>query len=960
MIGKTISHYKILEKLGEGGMGVVYMAHDIHLDRPVALKFLPTHLTSDTESKERFMHEAKAASGLQHTNICVIHDFDNTTDGQLFMVMEYLEGETLKKKLEGGPLKPDQAVDITFQVARGLTRAHEQGIIHRDIKSANVMVTPDGVAKIVDFGIAKLGGRTMLTRNGSTLGTVGYMSPEQARGGSVDARTDIWSLGVMLFEMLTGALPFRGEHESAIMYSIINEEPLSIRTLLPAIPPSIDAVVSQCLQKEPSARYSSMGDLAQALGAIKNELAGPFIHPASGRGVLSIKKPGVALVVLLLLIGLVYGTYWFLDRSGKISWARGAGVTEVARLTDEDRYFEAFTLASQIEPYATDDPLLLKTWPRFSRYASIRSEPAGAKIYIKDYDSPDQGWTLLGTSPVDSVRLPISFLRLKFEKEGYTELYAATMARWISSITFKLDKVGSLPNGMVHVSGGKNALELSGLEHIDPIDLGDYLIDRYEVSNKEYKKFLEAGGYQNQDYWKQPFVKNGKSLTWEEAMREFKDKTGRPGPSTWEIGSYPEGQADFPVAGVSWYEAVAYALFAGKSLPTIFHWNEEAQPTACSYVIPLSNFKNKGPDAVGKNQGLGAFGTLDMAGNVREWCWNADGEERFILGGGWNDETYMFTSAYTQLPFDRSVSNGFRCVRYREADTNLHLAMRSIARPVRDFLKEKPVPDNVFKFFLPLFSYDRTDLKSSIESSDTTEDWVKQKIGFNAAYGNERVTAFLFLPRVGKVPYQTVVFFPGSNAILDRSSTQLQTGVIDFVIKSGRAVLYPIYKGTYERNSGITTDVPFMTNAYKDWIIQIAKDLERSIDYLETRPDIDKEKLAYYGLSWGGRLGILFVAVEKRFKASVHYVAGLKFQRALPEVDPFNYASRVRIPVLMLNGRYDTFFPLETSQIPLYEMLGTPAAQKRHVVYETGHFVPRIQLIREVLDWLDRYLGPVQ
>ena len=179
------------------------------------------------------------------------------------------------------------------------------------------------------------------------------------------------------------------------------------------------------------------------------------------------------------------------------------------------------------------------------------------------------------------------------------------------------------------------------------------------------------------------------------------------------------------------------------------------------------------------------------------------------------------------------------------------------------------------------------------------------------------------------------------------------------MIKSGRAVLYPIYKGTYERNSGITTDQPNMTNAYKEWIIQIEKDLASSVDYLETRSDIDKEKLAYYGLSWGGRLGVLLVAVEKRFKASVLYVAGLKFQRALPEADPVNYASRVRIPVLMLNGRYDNFFPFETSQIPLYKMLGTPPAQ-RHVVYETGHFVPRMQLIKEVLDWLDRYLGPVQ
>ena len=236
MIGQTISHYRIIEKLGEGGMGVVYKAHDTHLDRPVALKFLPPHLTSNAEAKERFMHEAKAASALQHTNICVIHDFDNTPEGQLFIAMEYLQGKTLKEKLEDGPLGTEEAVGIALQVARGLTRAHEHGIVHRDIKPANIIVTSEGLAKIVDFGLAKLSGQTMVTQAGSTLGTVAYMSPEQARGGTADTYADIWSLGVVLFEMLTGQLPFRGAHEAAMMYSIINEDPVSIRTLKPGIP----------------------------------------------------------------------------------------------------------------------------------------------------------------------------------------------------------------------------------------------------------------------------------------------------------------------------------------------------------------------------------------------------------------------------------------------------------------------------------------------------------------------------------------------------------------------------------------------------------------------------------------------------------------------------------------------------------------------------------------------------
>jgi serine/threonine protein kinase len=209
MIGQTISHYKILEKLGGGGMGVVYKAEDTKLKRLVALKFLPTELTHDEEAKVRFVHEAQAASALDHPNICNIHEIDETDDGRIFICMAYYEGETLKEKIERGPLPIDQTLDLTLQIAQGLAKAHEHGITHRDIKPANVMITKDGIAKIVDFGLAKLAGQSRLTQTGSTLGTMAYMSPEQARAEVVDHRTDIWALGVVLYEMLTGQLPFK-------------------------------------------------------------------------------------------------------------------------------------------------------------------------------------------------------------------------------------------------------------------------------------------------------------------------------------------------------------------------------------------------------------------------------------------------------------------------------------------------------------------------------------------------------------------------------------------------------------------------------------------------------------------------------------------------------------------------------------------------------------------------------
>lgn len=223
MIGKTISHYKILEKLGESGMGVVNKAEDTKLKRTVALKFLPPELTRDPEARARFIHEAQPASALQHHNICNIHDIDETEDGWIFIIMDFYQGETLKERLNvvGATrwvaLTILECLDITIQIASGLQEAHAKGIVHRDIKPANIIITEKGEVKIMDFGLAKLAGKTQLTKAGSTLGTVMYMSPEQTRGEAVDQRTDIWSLGVVLYEMVSGRPPFRGEYDQAVV-----------------------------------------------------------------------------------------------------------------------------------------------------------------------------------------------------------------------------------------------------------------------------------------------------------------------------------------------------------------------------------------------------------------------------------------------------------------------------------------------------------------------------------------------------------------------------------------------------------------------------------------------------------------------------------------------------------------------------------------------------------------------
>ncbi len=269
MIGKTISHYKILEKLGEGGMGVVYKAEDTKLQRQVALKFLPQEWTRDPDANARFMNEARAASALQHHNICTIHEIGETEDGRLFICMDFYEGETVLEKIERGPLTLDEAIELAIQITEGLNIAHQKKIVHRDLKPANVLVTEQEVAKIVDFGLAKLAGRTMLTKEGTTLGTTAYMSPEQTQGIEVDQRTDIWALGVVLYEMITGQQPFRGDYEQAVTYSIMNEAPEPLTGLRTGVPMELERTVFKCLEKAPDERYQSATELLVDLRKIK-------------------------------------------------------------------------------------------------------------------------------------------------------------------------------------------------------------------------------------------------------------------------------------------------------------------------------------------------------------------------------------------------------------------------------------------------------------------------------------------------------------------------------------------------------------------------------------------------------------------------------------------------------------------------------------------------------------------
>jgi dienelactone hydrolase len=283
----------------------------------------------------------------------------------------------------------------------------------------------------------------------------------------------------------------------------------------------------------------------------------------------------------------------------------------------------------------------------------------------------------------------------------------------------------------------------------------------------------------------------------------------------------------------------------------------------------------------------------------------------------------------------------------------------------RDYYKEKPVPKNIFLLYKNLFLYDKTDLNARIEKRDESQkDWAVEKITFDAPYGNERMISYLFLPVKVSPPFQVLIFFPGAGAVA-QENIFLNTGpiaLIDFILKNGRAIMIPVYKGTYDRFDGETTNIPSHTHQYTEDLIKWVKDFSRSLDYLETRSDIDTSKIGFIGFSWGGRIGGIIPAIENRLKLSVLIVGGFNFRTSnfpYPEAEELNYVPRIKIPVLMLNGRYDYNFPFETTVKPFYDLLGTPEKDKLLKVYDTDHYVPKSEIIKETIKWLEKYFGPV-
>ena len=989
--GSRIRRYEIGVPLGAGGMGEVFLARDLELDRTVALKILPDSAASSPEHVRRFVQEAKAAVGLNHPNIAHIYDAGDE-QGVRFMVMEYVQGQTLRQRMHEQRLKVSEALDIAAQVASALASAHAGGIVHRDIKPENVMLRPDGYVKVLDFGLAKLTANrpnentaVLKTEPGLVMGTMHYMSPEQLRGEEVDGRSDVFSLGVLLYEMLTGHRPFESSTAAGVVAAILSEEP----ALPNDVQENVRAIVRRALAKKreerPSAReiFEALKEAQHETGRIRS---GDMPTQALTQ-VVEVPRPRKRLLLfgLLALLGVAAIAYglWAMQRA-RVRAEAEAALAGTEKLVAERKFFEAWDDVMRAQPIlGADDARIAVALEKIGVDLNVKSEPAGATVHLQRYtpegDAPRE---LVGTTPIEKKKVPRGDYLMTVEKSGYATLtrplsLSLTLAgnRWLDlpmePLTVRLGEASRVPAGMVFVPGGPYKLAGVVRPTTKTIPLEDYAIDRTEVSQREFETFIRDGGYRRRELWKHPFVKDGKTLSFDEATALFRDKTGLAGPRNWSGGKPAAGREDHPVTDITWYEAAAFAEWKGKRLPTIFEWDKAARdgvvsPFGMSYpwgitysgtdVTQRANFRGAGTMPVDSLPfGMSRVGALHMAGNVSEWCRNTWDDGQLVLGGSSEDATYGFLNVSGFPPFYSSERLGFRCVKSTGDQGAMPLTSEV------ELTTYQPVGDAEFARLARVYDYDRNvPLNAKVLETIDATDWTREKISFTGGNGKTALL-YLYLPKGYKRPLQIIQFGPPTDIV--RGLRSISMGIeqaLGTSIRSGRAAFGVVLEGYIERPWPAGFVRPdHRSPEFAEATAEQMTDIRRALDYLATRKDIDITKLGYMGPSAGSYTGVLITAIDDRYRSVMFTGAGIRRteREVTPAASRVHFAPRIKAPKLLLHGRWDETHPLRSDTEPLFALMREP---KKLVIYDGGHIPPWDYWLKATNEWFDQTLGPVQ
>ena len=652
--------FRIENELSGGGMSRLFVALESSLNRRVVVKVLPPEWASEV-SAARFKREMEFAAGLQHPHILPVLAA-GARDNLLYYVMPYVDGESLRARLKrDGPFSIPDATRIIGEVADALAYAHQRGVIHRDIKPENILLEGRH-AVLADFGVARavLEARTgdRLTNTGMSVGTPGYMSPEQVAGDVVDARADVYALAIVAYEIITGKQPFTGPSAQAVLTAHLTEVPPPLDTIRKETPRRLTAAVARALSKDPDERFRTASEFAEALTSDGRETGAFRMTRETGR---------MALVIVALLAVGIAGWLWMQSNA-----RTNALLTRLTPAADSGRFNEVHDILDSAGA-RLEERRFAPLAGRVGGRLSIETQPSNATVLLRRVHPlaslKERVARSLGHSPIDSALVVAGEYLVSISHAGAERIDFVTRVDLGTTLHLRRRlNTDSSRRGMVLVDSG-------------PSPAGGrpaaFFIDRHEVTNAEYQRFVSSGGYRDPRFWPETMVIRGRSMPRDSALQSFMDRTGLPAPRFWSGAAFPQGQGEHPVTGVTWYEATAYAQWAGKRLPSKPEWwraalDEGQAPFPWgrdgATVDQRANFGLVGTAPVGSFEaGVSPYGCQDMAGNVREWLADASpGVLRyFVAGGSWQDPSYMFELAHTEHfePSYASAAIGFRLAR---------------------------------------------------------------------------------------------------------------------------------------------------------------------------------------------------------------------------------------------------------------------------------------------------------
>jgi serine/threonine protein kinase len=1036
-----VGEFEIICEIGRGGMGVVYEAQQTSLHRRVALKVLAVGLSFSKSAFLRFQREAEVAAKLHHTNIVPVYT-TGVQDEIPYYAMELVEGPSLEEVLRqmrvassmtehsthvtddatrirwavtkngrahATSTRPQGRGDIvaatsTFgqgrayfdnlankmaEVAEGLDHAHSHGIIHRDVKPSNLLLSSGGDVVISDFGMARILDGPGLTNTGELMGSPRYMSPEQisADYGSVDKRTDVYSLGVTLYEFLTLRTAYEGEDRAKVLHQVLHTEPKPPRKLNPRIPVDLETICRKAMDKHPARRYQSCHDMADDLRRFVNrhQISARRIGPFGSALRWCRRNRAVAILAAALLIVVTTAVVGMIASQLKTERAFAKGLAIIDSYLESNSSFEALRKIDQVRSEFGPRPELLERLNDVSPEFTIQSNYADATILIKPIERLQSDWLELG-------KLTKSPLRVRLPKGSYLAKVVAPSSNDLlleipSDEDAAFEIIAPTHDDMVRLRPELTGRRIAWRRQKYFPKLEEFAIDRYEVTNAAFHRFVEDGGYteKHRTLWADLLGNEH----WQDVVKTFVDQSRRAGPRFWKNGLYPVGMEDHPVVGVSWYEAMAYAKWADKQLPTVYHWLAASALTGDHLPHDLLMRSNIGfRDAVPRANRNGAahmsvtsFGTFDMVGNVKEWCLNEEAESRrFALGGSWQDDLVAGDEPYSVSPLTRAKDIGFRCAVFSSPD-ELSDPMAIQWRSFADVSGTLPPIEECRSLFsgYPRNKPWRTTTKESVWIDGIFYDVFQVD---TANDENDRMLIYVAYPstREFSPPYETVVIGDLVWFDFERGVPhELKSDMMATLLSRGRAVVLPLLFGVGDRfdydQFPPYSSPPDKVDAYGRTVINIAKDYSRTIDFIERfeeatgqKSRFDVNRLAFCGIGWGGCVGPIWMVADFlshddtwRVKAAILVNAGLVQCLQPPNVDQMTYLPHLKIPTLVLNCKLLAYAPFERAQMPMFQLLGVDESRKQITVYpQFQRMMPAKDFGLDANRWLDDHLSEKQ